>query len=211
MDAENFADRLERFLTPELSKEQKGEKESRGEYEFIPLGFERFKKQIQIVDGLLVGSTSREKLKFVDVGSGIGTKLLIARALLGRVSGCGFEITGIERTHEYIEVARKLLHSQYEREQVRLLEMDALEMDYGSFDVIYFYCPIHNRTKEQELEERIIRTCKPGAYILGNHKESDIWGEKDAPVRHIWEHTVYQKRTPKEMRKLKRELKAKGE
>lgn len=171
-------ERLESYIAPRLNDKQKDKREDKGEYEFISLPFETFIKQLDIIKGIWAkqyplivwpgyGAYGSGQ-QFVDVGCGIGTKMLAAKEhLYCRVSG-------IENHKPYATIAKKLVYNS------NIIIQDALTVDYSSFDIIYFYCPLQDIKKQKTLEERIIDTAKSGAYILANIKRGsiDIWNDR---------------------------------
>lgn len=166
---------LEKFITPQLDDEAKKKKAADGQFPYIAFDSDLFCDQMMFVRKLFDKRNKkldwRHKHRFVDVGCGIGSKLLIASDILG-----GFEICGIEYSKEYVKVANQLISHTYEFRRPYVIEFNALELDYTSFDVIYFYCPLINVEKQMALEERIFRTAKPGAIIVANlAKNGMIW------------------------------------
>jgi SAM-dependent methyltransferase len=165
---------LDDKYTPELSSKQERKKYSRGEYRFVPLSYSHFYDQIVKVKELISKAPTTKLPSFIDVGSGIGTKLLFA----SKIMRCS--LTGIEITRKYIEIAKKIVP------QAKLIHKDALRFDYSAFDIIYFYRPLCDAKKQRELENRIVNTAKSGAYILPNCWEWSsyaLWGNKKLLVR----------------------------
>ena len=167
---------LDNALTPELNKKQSTKKTNKGEYPYIALPLSRFEEQMNAIpsnEGFL-GRT------FVDVGCGIGTKLLIASRC-----GYGYKVVGIECCKPYVDVARKLVS------EATIMHRDALYVDYAPFDVIYFYRPLRDSKVQRKLERRILNTAKVGAYIIANGadvRDGDGWG-----VTKYISHCIYQK------------------
>lgn len=156
---EKMIEKYERFITPQLVGEEYKRKQNSGEFPYISLRPQDFIEQYMLVMGKVINGsygTSR-RVKFVDVGCGIGSKLILANDL-----SLGVDLVGIEIETSYAEVARKLVPSADIRCQ------DAMTVDYSEFDVIYFYCPFRDLKKERALEEHIVNTAKSGAYILAN-------------------------------------------
>jgi SAM-dependent methyltransferase len=89
--------------------------------------------------------------RFLDVGCGPGTKLLMAKSF--------FKAEGIEVVDRFIQQSKAFgldcVHKQ-----------DALEYEhYGDFDVIYFYRPFKNNELQKQLEDRIYSQMKVGALL----------------------------------------------
>lgn len=93
--------------------------------------------------------------RYLEVGCGIGTKLLLARFL-------GWsDVTGIELHPEYAEVARRMCP------EADVFVADAFEWDgYGEFDVVYMYRPCIPDYLERCFEERVLSLMKPGSYAF---------------------------------------------
>ncbi len=93
--------------------------------------------------------------RFLEVGCGIGSKLLLARFL-----GWG-DVTGIELRPEYAEVARHLCP------EADVFEADAFEWDgYGDFDLVFMNRPCIPDELERRLEERVLSLMTSGSYAF---------------------------------------------
>jgi SAM-dependent methyltransferase len=99
--------------------------------------------------------------KFLDVGCGTGTKMVLARELFG------LEVQGIERDTEMAARAAS---------RGLVTAGDALWMRgsnfYGQFDIIWLYRPFRDADKEDELETVIKAEMKHGAILAGGAWES---------------------------------------
>lgn len=94
--------------------------------------------------------------KFVDVGSGIGTKLFLADTM-------GFEPYGIERRSSYINVSMRLF-PEYD-----VWWGDALKFqDYQRFDVIYSFRLAQQDDVQQQINDHIVEHMKDGAIFFAN-------------------------------------------
>jgi hypothetical protein len=94
--------------------------------------------------------------KFLDVGSGIGTKLLLAKELFGLTAH------GLEYDAEMVHHASSLRRYT--------LRCDALTVHrsyYSSEDIIWLYRPFRDGFKQAQLEHLIFEHMKPGAIIAG--------------------------------------------
>jgi SAM-dependent methyltransferase len=91
--------------------------------------------------------------KFLDVGCGTGTKMVLARELFG------LEPSGIERDPEMACRAQNRGH---------VMQGDALDFpDYRVFDIIWLYRPFRDPDKESSLEGKIMAQAKSGAILVG--------------------------------------------
>jgi len=101
-----------------------------GSYKFIPYNINSFIK-------LLNGKSG----KFLDVGCGIGDKVLIAKEL-------GFDAHGIEKDEKLFKIADIYLPN--------IQNIDAFDFeDYDKFDVIYAYHPFKDEEKQKALVDLI--------------------------------------------------------
>ena len=81
--------------------------------------------------------------RFLDVGCGIGTKLLAAHFM-------GFTVSGIELHSEYAEVARRLVP------EAQITVCNAFDYQgYGDFDVVYLTTLCVDESRQAELESLI--------------------------------------------------------
>ena len=94
--------------------------------------------------------------KFLDVGSGIGTKVLLAERLFS------LDAYGIE----YDETMAAYANA----DDRRTLCWDALDAGADGYevpDIIWLYRPFRDGFKQAQLEHRIFENMKPGAIIAG--------------------------------------------
>lgn len=96
--------------------------------------------------------------KFLDVGSGIGTKVLLAREVFGM-------------TAEGIEIDRVM--AEYALNEGRFtICADALDWPYDFYDVIWMYRPFRDGLLQAKLEHLIFEQVKPGAIVAGGAWET---------------------------------------
>lgn len=92
--------------------------------------------------------------KFLDVGCGIGTKLLLMDYI-------GWSVTGLERIPEFAETASKMCPD------ADVLTIDAFDyLGYADHDFIYTYKPIRDNEKMAELLDFIVDGAKKGALFF---------------------------------------------
>jgi trans-aconitate methyltransferase len=97
--------------------------------------------------------TEAEGLTFLEVGCGIGTKMLIAETIFG------LDVFGIERVPEYVAQAQRI--------GLRVSEADAGEWKgYGNYDILWLNRPFRQPDTEAALETRIWAEAKPGAVVI---------------------------------------------
>jgi predicted O-methyltransferase YrrM len=91
--------------------------------------------------------------RFLDVGAGIGTRMLLAREIFG------LDVHGIERVEAYASVAGDQLGLTVD-------VTDALDYKgYGGFDLIWINRPVRDRELERQLESKIWSDMAPGAVV----------------------------------------------
>lgn len=87
---------------------------------------------------------------FLDLGCGIGTKLVLARML-------GWDVTGVERHGDYAKVARRLVP------EATITVGDAWTAELGSFDIVYSYRLMVDLDAQHALNRSIAHRMRPGA------------------------------------------------
>jgi trans-aconitate methyltransferase len=93
--------------------------------------------------------------RFLDVGCGIGTKVLLAQQM-------NFEADGLDFVPEYCEAARELCGSLS-----TIHDADAREFDkYGDYDLIYAYRPLVEEAETAWLTGWIAEQLKPGSLMF---------------------------------------------
>jgi trans-aconitate methyltransferase len=116
--------------------------------------------------------------RFLDIGCGPGTKMLIAQDLFG------LHAVGIDRVPEYVTAARLL--------GLNASEADAADYgNYAGYDILWFYRPIRDPGLQAALEKTVWDQMAPGAVVIGANLEApppdhhvilDDWERK----RGIW-------------------------
>jgi hypothetical protein len=91
--------------------------------------------------------------RFLDIGSGPGSKMLIAQELFC-LDACGFD-----RVPEYVAAAAEL--------GLNVTEADALEWGgYGDADLIWFHRPLRDPVRQFTLEQQVWKDMAPGAVVI---------------------------------------------
>jgi SAM-dependent methyltransferase len=103
---------------------------------------------------------------FLDVGSGIGSKLFLAEQ-------AGLQPAGLELRTAYVEVSRRIW-PQY---PVTCADALAYE-DYGDFDVIYCYRIAQGPDLQDRVNRRIIEQMRPGALFFSAGGPNPDWLEQ---------------------------------
>lgn len=76
----------------------------------------------------------RQNLRFLDIGSGVGKLCL----LLGILTD--MEITGVEQRRNLIKISKRIA-KESALSRVHFFHRNMMDIDWGSFDVFYFYNP----------------------------------------------------------------------
>ncbi|MEO1518277.1 MAG: methyltransferase domain-containing protein [Bacteroidota bacterium] len=136
-----------------------------------------------------------EGLRILDLGSGSGRDCYIASQLVGQE---GF-VVGVDMTDEQLALANQYIdhHMEvfgYNRSNVKFLkgnieQLDQLELEEGSFDLIISNCVINLATDKQKVLRDAHRLLKPGGELyfsdvycdrrIPTHLQQDpvLWGE----------------------------------
>jgi hypothetical protein len=147
--------KLEDHLRPTLSLQARDRFQKKGMFTFIPSGTRTFINHLLMAKSIL--ASNEENLSFIDVGCGIGTKVLLAKSL-------GFMAEGIEFNANYIKKAKQLLNFH---DDCLIHQGDAREFKgYSNYDVIYFYCPMCDSKLQIQLERTVYEGAKEGAVLI---------------------------------------------
>ena len=91
--------------------------------------------------------------RFLEIGAGIGTKMLLAREIFG------LDVTGIEISDEHAQAALS--------QGLDVLTCDALDFTgYGAYDLIWFYRPVRDPDLQAALEKAVWDGMSPGAVVI---------------------------------------------
>ena len=91
--------------------------------------------------------------RFLEVGCGIGTKMMLAEAVFG------LDVHGVERVPEYVKAARE--------QGLSVDEDDALAWEgYGDYDLVFLNRAFSDQGKELQLEATVYDSMKPGAVVI---------------------------------------------
>ncbi len=121
-----------------------------------------------------------EGLKVLDLGSGSGRDCFIASKLVGQNG----QVIGVDMTDEQLEVANKYIdyhteafdykHSNVSFKKGNIEELDQLDLEKNSFDLIISNCVINLATNKQKVLEDAYALLKPG----GEMYFSDIYCDR---------------------------------
>jgi SAM-dependent methyltransferase len=138
-----------------------------GEYPYIPYDLGMFLEVFMELKDILAKDPhyrvrdpklAHRKLKFLEVGCGVGRNLF----LLKHAESLRYKtVHGIEIVPRYVELARQFYHLEE-----NVFQADAMQFDYSSYDIVYFYRPFSEEKLERRFELRVLRHLKPGAYVV---------------------------------------------
>lgn len=101
---------------------------------------------------------------FLDVGCGIGLKVLQAAQMVHAADGLDYR-------DEAADIARRVLDHDTSRRS-RIFVADALNFDdYGDYDIVYCYKPLSDPALMRQLERRILAQVRPGTVLVFPHLE----------------------------------------
>lgn len=188
-EMERLFERLHLALTPEVPLLTRGE--WHGD---IPLPMGRFIALMQAAVRLLRAMDRPDPWSFLDVGCGLGLKVLAAQEFFGQT-------TGIELDARRATVARRLVRLAARNRvlaqdtptpwvtgtlppaRARIEAADALTWEgYGAFDVIYAYRPIFDTDLMTQLDRRMIAQARPGTLILAPYGDFATRGGAEGMV-----------------------------
>ncbi|MEP4197293.1 MAG: hypothetical protein ABJL99_16855 [Aliishimia sp.] len=153
-----FLDAMHTIANPTAYTQSKSANEQ-GFHRDIPLPMNQFTKMIAAAYRLCLAQRKRRPLRFLDVGSGGGTKVLAATTCFPICDGLEYEENAIKAGAAML----KLLAP----DACKLYHADALTFsDYHQYDVIYFYRPIAGLKNMKVLEDRVFSQARPGTVLI---------------------------------------------
>jgi len=131
----------------------------RGCHRDIPYPMYRFSQTIGAAHRICLALRRNRPFRFLDVGSGGGTKVLAATTCFDLCDGLEYDETAVATGRRFLGLL--------EPERCRLIHGDALRFsDYDSYDVIYYYRPMMDPGIQDEMEKRILSQVGPGTLLL---------------------------------------------
>lgn len=144
----------------------------------IPMPLPQFDMLLIAAYRLLLAQGRTEGAKFLDVGSGGGTKVYLASNYFAQADGLEYDPAYAAAGARAMELIAP--------DTCRVMEGDGLTFEhYGDYDVIYFYRPINDDELLEQLEHRIFTEARPGTVILAPYNSilkprPDLVGSKVA-------------------------------
>lgn len=121
----------------------------------IALPFTRFQDYALLARRMVRALGVMGPLGFLDVGCGVGLKLLQGASFFERVAGLEYE------PH------RSAAAADWLGTRAEVITGDALAFDgYGRFDVLYAYKPVQDEEMMRETERRMIAQSRPGTVFI---------------------------------------------
>ncbi|PLS20603.1 class I SAM-dependent methyltransferase [Neptunicoccus cionae] len=158
---DGFLVRMHEFVSPRDQQDETSE--SMGLFKDIPLPVSVFGAHLHAAYRVCLAKDLSAPVRFLDVGCGGGTKVLLAREYFGCADG-------LEYDPNYEAAARKLMQS-VAPPSCNIHRGDALTFErYNDYDVIYFYQPIANPELLIELERHICSTARPGTVLIAPYE-----------------------------------------
>ncbi|WP_108835496.1 class I SAM-dependent methyltransferase [Tateyamaria sp. Alg231-49] len=137
---------------------QSASAEKDGLYRDIPLPMSQFSSLIGAAYRLCLAQRKTHPLRFLDVGSGGGTKVLAATTCFDVCHGLEYE------AHTFATGSQVLEGLGADR--CTLFHGNAFEFeDYGNYDVIYYFRPMQSNPDMIALEARILAQARPGSFL----------------------------------------------
>lgn len=158
---DNLMVKLHEFVN--ARDQQSDESEQMGFFKDIPLPASVFCAHLHAAYRICLAQRRDTPIRFLDVGCGGGTKVLLASEFFGRTDGLEFD-------PKYVAAAQTLM-ATISGDNCDIFQGDALCFeDYAAYDVIYFYQPIRNPKLLIELEQRICSESRPGTVIIAPYQ-----------------------------------------
>lgn len=153
------------FEAVQMEHEETKENIKDGRFSFVPFPCGFFVDLLLDIFFLLGQDRSK---KFLDVGCGLGSKVMLASVL--------FDAYGIEYDERQVSIANNLNIK-------RVGKADGMTFDkYDEFDVIYYFRPIHDKEQYKLFETNIHQKMKPGALVVPMHTEYNWLDQPDIEV-----------------------------
>ncbi|MEO0864484.1 MAG: class I SAM-dependent methyltransferase [Pseudomonadota bacterium] len=153
-----FLDGMHRAANP-TAYTQSAEANDRGFHCDIALPMLQFSRMIAAAYRICLAQRKAGPLRFLDVGSGGGTKVLAATTCFEQCDGLEFET-------DTVDTGAQLL-SLLSPDTCRLIHGDATRFDgYDAYDVIYFYRPLADAEGALEMEQRMFDQARPGTVLI---------------------------------------------
>lgn len=131
-------------------------------WRWSPLDIVEYDRMLNVAYHIAIGHNVFQRrqglrhIRLAEAGSGIGTKLYLAREKYG-IDAVGYEIN-----EGYIERARQLFGIETEQRDLRKPPFP----DWASFDIVYLSRPLKEDADEAEWEREVQEAMRPGAALI---------------------------------------------
>ena len=129
---------------------EKSEIRSKYYFHYIPYNLESFYRILEFFK-----QNYPQFNNFIDVGCGIGDKLLIAKNLFN------YNVTGIE----YSSYTYKIAQEVGDKYDFNVVNIDAFDFDFSPFNLIYMYSPIRDNELMNKLHDKVLCELNKGIFI----------------------------------------------
>lgn len=100
-----------------------------------------------------------DRIRFLDIGCGLGSKVLLASSL------DGIQSFGLEVNEEYVKFAKNLVDGG----DKKIITGNCITFKkYQDFEILHFYTPLSNQTLEVKFENRLYKQIVPGSVVIAN-------------------------------------------
>jgi len=106
-----------------------------------------------LLDALRDAEPSARGRRFLDIGCGVGTTLLLVHLM-------GYQVSGFDRVPEYIDQARRLVP------EADVWVADLFNVEEFDADIILMAHPCEDEEVEREAEEHVIERASEGTILI---------------------------------------------
>ena len=158
---DRFADLVTELVNP---VQQAASAKALGCYSDIPLPASIFLADAGAAFRVGLARRVERPLRFMDVGCGGGTKLLLAAQIFGTVHG-------LEYDPGYVRAARELL-ATLNLDEIEVFQADARAFTrYDNYDVLYFFQPMSDPVALHALEDHVAAIARPGTVLIAPYSQ----------------------------------------
>lgn len=158
---DRFSDLFNQVVNP---NEQSASSNALGCYTDIPLPATIFMADSQAAFRVALAQRAGHPIRFMDVGCGGGTKLLLAAQIFETVHGLEFD-------PGYVRAARQMA-ATLDLDDVEIFQADARAFErYSDYDVLYFFQPMADPAGLRELEDHISRRAREGTILMAPYSQ----------------------------------------
>lgn len=148
-------------LEMEQLQKERGKDPDPEMWRWSPLDITEYDRMLNIAYHIAIGHNvfrrqGLRKIRLVEAGSGIGTKLYLA------TQKYGLDATGYEINEEYIRRARELFGIETEQRDLRKPPFP----EWDKFDIVYLARPFKDDDEEGRWEREVQEAMRPGAILI---------------------------------------------